>query len=630
MTKPVRPDLTADADRWSARKVERMPMFGWYDPVEIAKTGVRVGVASIFGEFFDRRELMAKTVATGATITHDYVVDGPVSADGSLWLDFTADTGDGFWSTHAVARLMARSDLSVDGIGPRGGRADKITLPRARAVVFGGDQVYPTASREAYRVRLNEPFRAANRVETGTPDIEGHHVYAVPGNHDWYDGLTAFMGLFCARAEDGRFGRDVCGRHTLQHRSYFAMRLPGDWWLIGADIQLSGYIDRGQVEYLGRLSKSLPEGANLILVTGQPSWAQVGIDGPPEDVFRNYAFLEAVVTGAVDVDTFDQAKPRLALRLVLSGDSHHYSHYVERGAGTPDWTAGSDRDDVRHYITCGLGGSFLHPTHHLDPNGTRFAWPFPAPPPVTPTSGSRRQERIFERVAVYPSDRQSRVLTWGNLFFGILNVKFAATIGLIAAIAAWALAGTVAATGPDLTRQITPDMRWDRAATALAWAILTYPWGLLMVAVMAIGLSKFTGLRNQWLAALVGTAHASLHVAAFVVVTVTAARYAPLGQVPFVLGAWAAFGMAVLSSVVFGLYLLVSLNLFGHHWNEAFSSLKIEHFKGFLRLQVKPDGTLTIWPVVIDKVPRSERGGLDPKLAETPIIIKGGKAGIPT
>jgi 3',5'-cyclic AMP phosphodiesterase CpdA len=630
MTKFQGPDTAAEPDRWSARKVARLPMFGWYDPVEIAKTGIRVGVASIFGEFFDRRELMAKTVATGATITQDYVVDGPLAPDGSLWLDFTADTGDGYWSTHTVARLMARPELTVAGIDVTGARTAPVTLPRAQALVFGGDQVYPTASREAYRLRLNEPFREANRIETGSADLDGHHVYAVPGNHDWYDGLTAFMGLFCARTDDGRYGRDVCGRHTLQQRSYFALRLPGDWWLVGADIQLSGYIDRGQIEYLGRLARSLPDGANLILITGQPSWAQVGIDGPPEDVFRNYAFLEALVTGAVDVDTFDQATPRHALRLVLSGDSHHYAHYVERADAAPSWTSAADRTDVRHFFTCGLGGSFLHPTHHLDPAGTRFEWPFPAPPPVAAAPGSGRSTRVFDRVAVYPSDRQSRMLTWGNLFFGILNLKFVAAIAMIAAIAAWALAGTVAATGPDLTRQITPDMRWDQAVAALAWTILTYPWGLVVVALLAIGLTKFTGLRNRWLAGLIGTAHASLHVMAFVAVTVTAARYAPFGAVPFVLGAWAAAGMAVLSSVIFGLYLLVSLNGFGHHWNEAFSSLKIEKFKGFLRMQIKPDGTLTIWPVVIDQVPRGDGAVLHPRLAEAPVTIRGTRVSLPT
>jgi hypothetical protein len=597
------------------RPIARMPMFGWYDPVEIVKTGIRVGVASVFGEFFDRRELMAKGSGTSQLITHSYQQDGPLDADGGLWLDFTADTGDGFWPVHAVGRLMARETLTVGDL----------KLPRARAVLFGGDQVYPTASREAYRVRLNVPFLEANRVETGRATLDGHHIYAVPGNHDWYDGLTAFMGLFCARTDDGDFGRDVCGRHTKQHRSYFTLALPGHWWLIGADIQLSGYVDRGQIDYLGSVAKALPEGANLILMTAQPSWCNVGIDGPAEDVFRNYAFLEGVVTGAIDVDTFQQAdKPRHALRVVMTGDNHHYAHYVERGAKTPRWQPGAARDDVRHYFTCGLGGSFLHPTHHLDPQGTRFDWPFAAPPPVIPHKPSR--ERAFDLAAVWPPAPDSRALTWRNLFFGLINWRFSAAVGLLAGIAAWTLAGLMVATGPDITQQIRPDTSWDRAVGQLFWEILTYPWGLIFMGLLTLALTKFSMIARPWLAWLVGVVHGALHVAAFGAIVVTAARYMPYGEVPVVLGLATAAGQMVVSTLIFGLYLLVSLNGFGRHWNEAFSSLKIGDYKGFLRLHAAQDGTLTIYPIVFEKVPTTARGAIHPKLAEAPVVVKGAPA----
>jgi hypothetical protein len=56
-------------------------------------------------------------------------------------------------------------------------------------------------------------------------------------------------------------------------------------------------------------------------------------------------------------------------------------------------------------------------------------------------------------------------------------------------------------------------------------------------------------------------------------------------------GAW------VFGSVIVGLYLLVSLNVFGRHSEEAFSSLRIEDYKHFLRLHVAQDGTLTIYPI---------------------------------
>ena len=60
-------------------------------------------------------------------------------------------------------------------------------------------------------------------------------------------------------------------------------------------------------------------------------------------------------------------------------------------------------------------------------------------------------------------------------------------------------------------------------------------------------------------------------------------------------------------SIIMGVYLLVSVNVFGRHSEEAFSGLRIEDFKHFLRLHIGPDGRLTIWPVKIARVPRRWR-----------------------
>jgi hypothetical protein len=54
-----------------------------------------------------------------------------------------------------------------------------------------------------------------------------------------------------------------------------------------------------------------------------------------------------------------------------------------------------------------------------------------------------------------------------------------------------------------------------------------------------------------------------------------------------------------------GLYLLVSLNVFGRHSNEAFSALRIEDFKHFIRLHIDGDGRLRIFPIGLTRVPRA-------------------------
>lgn len=86
-----------------------------------------------------------------------------------------------------------------------------------------------------------------------------------------------------------------------------------------------------------------------------------------------------------------------------------------------------------------------------------------------------------------------------------------------------------------------------------------------------------------------------------------------------------------------GLYLLISLNVFGRHANEAFSALSIPHFKNFLRLRIAPDGTLTIFPIGLRKVPGKWKDNPDrtgpelvsddssatpPQLIEDPIVLR--------
>jgi hypothetical protein len=69
------------------------------------------------------------------------------------------------------------------------------------------------------------------------------------------------------------------------------------------------------------------------------------------------------------------------------------------------------------------------------------------------------------------------------------------------------------------------------------------------------------------------------------------------------------------------------LNCFSKHWDEAFSSLRIQDYKCFLRLCIRPDGMLKIYPVGLASVPRDDRitlgnPPLKPHLIEGPIEIE--------
>src|SRR6185295_9536519 len=115
--------------------------------------------------------------------------------------------------------------------------------------------------------RLIAPYATA--MGPMEPGSESPHVFAIPGNHDWYDSLVAFSRLFCSPVLGRRFG----SWRTRQARSYFALKLPAGWWLFGVDGQLQADIDVGQIAYFRRIAEgAMEEGDRVILCLANPSW----------------------------------------------------------------------------------------------------------------------------------------------------------------------------------------------------------------------------------------------------------------------------------------------------------------------------------------------------------------------
>ena len=96
-----------------------------------------------------------------------------------------------------------------------------------------------------------------------------------------------------------------------------------------------------------------------------------------------------------------------------------------------------------------------------------------------------------------------------------------------------------------------------------------------------------------------------------------------------VTGAIIAVGGALVGALIWGIYLLVSLNVFGRHANEAFSALRIADYKNFLRLRIGADGQLSIYPVGMDRVPRWKRWGLPARRGSAPRLIEGPITAVP-
>lgn len=597
---------------------KKQGMTGWYDPVQLIKTGIRVAISTVFGQFADKREALAAANRISdekLDSSFDYSGEG---TNGAFWFDYVADTGDGWKPTFAVAQSLAEDHLHPPGA--------EEPLDRGRILIMGGDQVYPTASPEEYENRLVYPFDEAYHPEGGTPrwpKEASPDLYAVPGNHDWYDGLKSFFHLFCRRtikadeaAGVDREGKTIGGRRTWQTRSYFALKLPGDWWLWGVDGQLEGYIDQPQIDYFQFVAdKWMQDGSKLILCVAAPDWEYVTRTNA-EAKFSTFSYLERLA-GAVEGKT-------IKLRLVVSGDSHHYARYQEVSTERKGEEGQESRLD---YITSGGGGAFLHPTHHLE---TEKVFDFKYPPPGVRYDRSTRKpyERRFElarqsaggEYALYPSRSRSRWLTLLNILFPVWNWKFPLMVLLPAYLTfTWLLDFNSRVSGRGtLAESLARGGLWDSMREYWELVVVS-PWAVILVLAALGGYRYFADVKNSAGRLAVGAIHAGLHATAVTAVTCFVIRWTAtwwdgfFGIAGSLVAASAASALA--SGFVFGFYLGFVLLVSGRHWNEGYSSLGLTGYKGFLRMKIDGNGRLTVFPIGL------RRPSSPPELIEPPIVI---------
>lgn len=534
------------ADSFTPQRATR-----WLEPRLLLQTSLKVVVSAVLGEYNDKRELMGEIDAPG------YLDLSKV--DGDLWIDYVSDLGDGFAATYAVASLLSRPELDV---APPGGPAERTR--RGRLLIMGGDECYPAAHVDEYENRLIGPYRAALPQP---PADEALHLQVLPGNHDWYDGLTAFMRTFCQ-------SRSVGGWKTGQTRSYFATRLSAGWWLWGIDVQFDTYLDEAQLAYFKGMASLLAEGDAILLCTAKPSWVAAS-----EDDVEAYATL----------DFFERTviRPHKAsVRLALTGDRHHYSRY---GA-----------DDGAQKITAGGGGAFLSPTHHL-PSSILV-------PPPTSRARSKSGATPYQCREVYPKRNDSRRLGRGILRLPFTTPSFAALLGTVYAL----LALAVGAALKEPAHGLLADLRAMTAGLGradlvdVAWGLANSVAGLFLCAVVLGGAIAFTKQASRCRGRIAGLVHGLLHLALAVVV-IRGAVWLTAG-VP---GVWRLALVALLVFAVGGLLaaeLVAVYLLVADRWklnsNELFAGQAIPDHRNFLRLRLQPDGTLTVYPIGVPRVPR--------------------------
>ncbi|MGP9812263.1 metallophosphoesterase [Rhodopseudomonas sp. NSM] len=547
-------------------------MTSWFRPQLLLKLLWRVIVADLFGQYADRRLLEAaldtqEVDLAGRDDLSDHMVpDG----DGAVWIDFVADLGDGFDATFAIASLLARPHLQLGDL----------QLPRGSVLVMGGDEVYPTATREEYNAKTKAPYHFAAPKPDSKLKVHRPKLLAIPGNHDWYDGLVNFLAFFC-REKATSFGV----WQTVQRRSYFGMKLTDNVWIWGIDIALVSDMDQPQADYFVSIAKAMPQNANVILCSAEPGWYGA------EDKTASYRTLSYAAWIA------QNAGKSIKIPVVLSGDTHHYSRYSS-AYGT-------------QYITSGGGGAFLHGTHQLHD--------------VIEANWLKYDEIKLKLEACYPDKDESKRLLRGDLKFPLLNSGFSFFIGCVYAVLGFTLSmlwrgDVVVIEALILIGGFTAYVRYQEKHNP-TWAI--WGWSLL---------------------------HAACQYAAMVGLTWLFATYAPFSPWHSVAPWWAWLSVVVvLMSVVggavagflYGLNLLLTCRYADFNHNDAFSAMRLDCYRNFLRIRLLGD-QVTVYPIGLDRVPtRADwidnpqsaidpmvpyfiaQHGLDPHLIESPIVIGG-------
>jgi hypothetical protein len=624
--------------------IKKEKMVGWYDPGQLADTGKKTVISTIIGEYADPR-------AGAADPTHgkffDYSLQIRPAARSEresenetlhddfrnieekrdeIWIDYVADVGDGWNSTYAVAYNLAIRNLPAklkEPDDPKNKTAapkyeDFGETPRGEILVFGGDGVYPTASTNEYENRLNVPYSIAfntgenGREEQAVSDSETAnlkkkpHVFAIPGNHDWYDSLTAFKKIFCSEVFNKRmFG----GWQTRQKRSYFAIKLPHDWWLLGVDLQLAHSIDLGQLEYFSALIEGMNSNSKVILCVPEPYW------------------IRSIKYDKYNVDTIEEKEKSIQkledfleesgaqVKAYIAGDLHHYRRLED--------------EERTQKITAGGGGAFLHPTHDFE-FWTREEidkWK------AEKATEEQKKKAYFSLEKSYPEEKVSKNLDWMNICFLWNNPLFGVVTLALYPIVAWLVHGEIPA--KNLQEQGWTSIRgtlfslsfWYEAWLTTVNSFIDIPILAVVIVGLLLALILFTDSKSHWYKWVAGGLHGISHLTAIFF----------LGWFSFLVSVWIsgvcylddkgipqscnvpepthrnviwflcvliipAVGGYIIGSIIMGIYLFISLHVWGRHDNEAFSALKIEDYKNFLRLHISKNGTLTVYPFKIEKV----------------------------
>ncbi|HEY8481867.1 MAG TPA: metallophosphoesterase [Spirillospora sp.] len=315
---------------------ERVSQFSWRRPSVLWRSRNDV-LARIFGDPSNaiRRRCVAALRERGTPAAFTLHRSAPEFSFVVL-----GDTGEGDRSQYAVVPPLLNAAGDTD------------------FMIIASDVIYPAGRADQYPEKFFRPYR-----DYPAP------IYAVPGNHDWYDGLRGFLYVFCdldadcapppwrgplsfvprllwrrpgevdvaALTEARRLYRGAPGQQAVQPGPYWAIDTP-TLRIIGIDTGIGGGLDRDQGRWLREVSAGPKP---KLLVTGKPLY--VNDEHRPGKIEGG---------GTVDEIVRDPAHNYVA---AIGGDYHNYQRY-------PVTTPGGR---TIQYIVAGGSGAFMHATHTI-------------------------------------------------------------------------------------------------------------------------------------------------------------------------------------------------------------------------------------------------------------------------
>jgi 3',5'-cyclic AMP phosphodiesterase CpdA/uncharacterized membrane protein HdeD (DUF308 family) len=288
------------------------------------------------------RAVLRSTAPTAPATT---LALSPPDLGGDFAFLVVGDPGEGDASQHVLRDQIIRAGDS----------------PGVRFMVISSDVIYPTGAMRDYEANFWLPFKGFNKP-----------VYAIPGNHDWYDALEGFVATFFApepariamRArveidnrltsttddriawligEAARLRREYEVPTGFQSAPYFQIQTER-FALIAVDTGVLRRVDPDQLAWL-RAALEQARGKFKMVILGHPIYAG--------------GLYQAA--GDPDFTAIHELMREYNVEIVMAGDTHDLELYRER------YRAGGAEHVMQHVVNGG-GGAYLS-------SGTALAWP---------------------------------------------------------------------------------------------------------------------------------------------------------------------------------------------------------------------------------------------------------------